>query len=167
MIFCGCVGPAIGIASVWLGRRRIRRPHEAAWQPAAGARVVTPVPLPPLPATGFSWTGGCNVPSDMGRVNASYPLAALLAAHGWARIEMRPRFAQRLFGYHPITYQPSTDTTVFPARTRLGGGGIGFQTGQQPPAYFWTGRINQPTILTALAGCGFDVRWEVSRAKLR
>jgi len=60
---------------------------------------------------------------------------------------------------------PSTDTVVFPARGRLRlGGGIGFQSGAQPPSYFWTSQ--QPTILSALAGCGFTVRWDEALAKL-
>ena len=101
----------------------------------------------------------------MGRFNATYPLSVLLSAPGWARIEMRPCIAQRFFGYQPVTYVPTTDTVVFPVRSRLRlGGGIGIQNGTLPPSYFWTSQ--QPTILSALAGCGFTVKWEEALAEL-
>lgn len=101
LILCGCVGPVLAIAFAYFGNRRIARPHGAAWNTKAGSRTLTPVSLPPLPPTGFRWTGGCNVPGGMGRVNATYPLSLLVAAPGWARIEMRPPIAQRFFGYQP------------------------------------------------------------------
>lgn len=165
LIFCGCVGPVLGIAFTYFGRRRLGRPHGPAWSTNAGSRTLTPVPLPPLPLAGFRWTGGCNVPCPTGRANATYPFSLLLAAPGWARIEMRPGIAQRLIGYQPVTYVPGADTVVFPAGSRLRlGGGIGLQTGVQPPSYFWTNR--QPLILSALAGCGFTVKWEEAVAKL-
>ncbi len=123
----------------------------------------TSTTLPPLPPLGFRWTGGCNVPAQIGRVNATFPFGVLVAAPGWARIEIRPRVAQRLLGYQPATFETNEATNAFPARGRLRAQGIGFQTGLQPPSYFWT--TSQPAILTALAGCGFPVKWEEVRAK--
>ena len=162
LIFLGCIGPPAGIVQVHLARRRMLRPHDPAWKATPDARVLTPSHLPLLPPQGFRWIGGCNVPGGLGRIYASFPLAVLMAAPGWTRIELRPRVAQRLFGYRPVTFEPDTDTTIYPARRGFVRG-VGLQTGRQAPSYFWS--TDQQTILTALAGCGFRVVWVEANAK--
>lgn len=103
--------------------------------------------------------------ASMGRLNASSPLATLRAAPGWARIEIRPALTSRLMGYQAHTFQADTATTAFPVGGRLRTTGIGHQSTNEPPSYFWCS--GREEILTALGGCGFRVDWQEADTKLR
>jgi len=89
----------------------------------------------------------------------------VVAVFAIASVVVATRLSRRLFESPDTAARTTTDTVVFPVRSRLRlGGGIGIQNGTLPPSYFWTSQ--QPTILSALAGCGFTVKWEEALAEL-
>ena len=165
LIGCGLFALLVGGYVAFAGRRARSATYPAVWISGTDGQRISPTALPPLPARGFRWTGGCNVVSTMGgRLNATAPLAVLSAAPGWARLEVRPAILGRLFGFGGHSFQASSNTTVFPASSRLRTTGIGIQTPGEPPVYFWCS--GRELILTALQGCGFHAEWRVVRVKM-
>jgi hypothetical protein len=127
-------------------------------------RTLEPGLHPPWPMGSLGrpakWIGGANVPSPMGRLNATWPLATLELSGAALRLAVTPG---RLFGVKPLSAGPSAVELVFPVRRRLGPVGIALRPPGVPDSYFWTRR--QTEVLAALAAAGFPVSWEEQRPR--
>lgn len=128
-------------------------------------RTLDPGPYPPGPIGSLGgpakWVGGANVPSRMGRLNATWPFATLELSGAAVRLAIVPG---RLFGVKPISAGPSAVELVFPVRGRLGAVGIAIRPPAVPDCYFWTRR--QREVIAALAAAGFPVSWEEQRPRI-
>jgi hypothetical protein len=145
-------------------RRLMDRPQPAAWQDRPTGAALQPCPFPQVPPAAFRWVGGCNVPGNLGRLNATFPLAVPEVAPGSATLRVRPRAIAAIFGAgKPVVFAPAGDLTAFPVRG-LATKGIGLQYASYPAWYFWTGE--REMILTVLATAGFNTSLAEMKARL-
>lgn len=81
------------------------------------------------------FVGGMNVPSALGRFNATWPLATLVITD--EGIRLRPRTFARVFsGDYDV---PLSEIAVaFPLRGLFMTSGVGFELADGAVAYFWT-----------------------------
>jgi hypothetical protein len=98
------------------------------------------------------FVAGMNLPSALGRVNASWPLALLRV--GQQAMEFRPRWFAKLL-MKPVVIRYVDVSADFPVRGRLTAG-VGLQLRDGEAVYFWTNR-EQVRLLEALGGLGVVV----------
>ena len=109
--------------------------------------------------TEVRFVGGMNVPSAMGRANATMPLAELTVRDG--ELVLRPR----LFGAWILTdfaVPLSGIARAYPLRGRVMTAGVGLSLTDGQVAYFWT--FDRAQVLAALASVGVPVESEPQRA---
>ena len=162
---CAVGGWVLGAGSILAARRLMDRPQPAVWQARPTGATLQPCPFPQEAPAAFRWIGGCNVPGNLGRLNATFPLAVLEVAPGSAALRVRPHAMAAVFGAaKPMTFAPAGDLTAFPVRGRLASRGIGLQYAGHPASYFWTGE--REMVLTVLAMAGFNTSWAEMRPRL-
>jgi hypothetical protein len=194
----GCIGVAVGLAlyidqgwpfgvviAVWAV---VATPMSCLWRVRRGRRLRDATrredgltgealtrPAVAVPATcksGSQWTGAADVPTPLGRINATNPLAVLAVVDSTLTLRLRPALLARLqFGVEPLALRPPEVEAVFPARGRFRAPAIGIRPLHGPPSYFLTapGRIrwyfgpwsgDRPAILRTIEAAGFPVQWE-------
>ena len=94
---CAVGGWVLGAGSILAARRLMDRPQPAVWQARPTGATLQPCPFPQEAPAAFRWIGGCNVPGNLGRLNATFPLAVLEVAPGSAALRVRrTRYGCRL-----------------------------------------------------------------------
>ena len=118
------------------------------------------------------WTGAADVPTALGRINATNPLAVLTVAGSTLSLRIRPeRLVRHTAAVEPMVLTPAEVEAVFPARARFRWPAIGIQPRSGPPSYFLTARgrlrwyfgpwsADRGAILTAIERAGFPVEWD-------
>jgi hypothetical protein len=104
------------------------------------------------------WVGAADVPGNMGRLNATTPLAVLELNGPWLTLRIRPQFLSNLFGARALRVEPGGLEAIFPSKGRLRYPAICIRPHGEPPFYFLLG--DRASILTTLAAAGFPVEWE-------
>lgn len=144
---------------------RINRGRERQRDPAARRDVYTGTLLSPRTAVPYgsgvplgSWVGGADVPGNLGRMNASAPLAVLELNGPVLTLRIRPRFLSKLFGMRNLRVEPAGVEAIFAAKGRMRYPAICIRPLGEPPFYFLLG--DRASILTTLAAAGFPVEWE-------
>jgi hypothetical protein len=162
-----CLGAFLNVLLV--GRSRaIDRPGVSQRRGSATGRVLLPTySAAPVAPTEMSWTGGGNVATDMGRMNATWPLA-VLTGHGQDLVlRFQPAVLARMFGVkEPHAWHISNVITAYPVRGRLAAlsSGLAIESTTTPLTYFWTTR--PAAILADLAARGVPVEWAERYYKL-
>ena len=103
------------------------------------------------------WVGAADVPGNLGRMNASTPLAVLELNGPLLTLRVRPRFISKLFGVSTLRVEPDGVEAIFPAKGRLRYPSICIRPHGEPHFYFLLG--DRAWILTTLAAAGFPVEW--------
>lgn len=124
----------------------------------ATGHTITPVTARRI-TDSASWIGGGNVATDIGRMNASWPLAVLDVTDRELTIRFRPKLVTGILGATEARWPVDRVLVVYPVRGRWFrfNKGIAIETASAPLTYFWTRQA--PTILTALAEHGLSVDW--------
>lgn len=152
--------PAMSVVNLLVVGQSVARQQNGAprRRGAPTGRTLAPAPLGPV-GGGASWTGGANVATDLGRMNASAPLAVLSMTGDSLALHLRPKLVGRLFGARPLVWHVDEVLAVYPVRGRLLkiSGGIAVESSTAPLAYFWTRRADE--VLPVLAGHGLPVDW--------
>ena len=157
----------IGLLPVFavLNVRLINRGRERQRDPAARRDVHTGALLSPWATAPYGsgvpfgrWVGAASVPGNLGRMNASTPLAVLELNGPLLTLRIRPRFISKLFGMSTLRVEPDGVEAIFPAKGRLRYPAICIRPRGEPPFYFLLG--DRASILTTLAAAGFPVEWE-------
>lgn len=158
------VGPPLATtANLMLIRRAIARQHvgEPRRRGNATGRVLAPERGPVLaaPEHELVWTGGGNVATDLGRMNATWPLAVLALSANTLTLRFRPELLGRMFGTKSSLWQAGEIIAVYPIRGRLTrlSRGLAIESTTMPVAYFWTSR--PAPILAALGERRMPVDW--------
>jgi hypothetical protein len=150
-------------------RRRLFDPARRT-DPPTGATIEHPS------ATGRAvqdsrWTGGADVPTSFGRVNATNPLGVLELRGTTLVFQIRPvRLVKCQMGIEPLIITPSQVATIYPARSLVRTPAIAIRPLHGPPYYFLTalGRLrwyggpwswDRASILAAIEAAGFPVEW--------
>ncbi|MCW2539929.1 MAG: hypothetical protein JWN95_1654 [Frankiales bacterium] len=150
-------GPLVLTLNVLLVRRGVRRNRGGAAPAILTGRVLAAENA--VPAREPRWTGGGNVATDLGRMNAGSPLAVLELAEGALELRFRPRQLAKVFGAGQSRWQPSDLIEICPVRGRLlrVTRGVAIMVAGRPTSYFWTSRPEP--LLAVLAQAGFPVAW--------
>lgn len=164
-------GPALGVAINLLARKRATAKHPGipCRRGNTTGRILTPPRSrqPSAPNKPSAWTGGGNVATGMGRMNATWPLAVLTVHEDALTIRFRPKLIARCFGMGPYVWHVGEVIVVYPVIGRFLGlsRGLAVESRTTPLVYFWT---QQPEpILTALSGqYGIPVDWTERHIKL-
>lgn len=106
------------------------------------------------------FVGGMNVPSTLGRLNATVPLAVLTIADGRLRLHPRP-FPFPMFTDFEVPLREIA--AAFPLRGTLMTSGVGIELSDGLLAYFWT-LSNQGPVLAALHQHGVRIDQTPRRA---
>ena len=147
---------------VAFGRRRLA-------QPFASRATPTGVVIAPSPPSGAaaepkrSWSGAALVPTALGGINATTPLAELSISDGDVLVRVRPAVLALMFGYRPTPLAPGDTEVVVPV-TRTLAKGIAIRPIGRPATYFFTREV--PQILSELERAGFPVDWSEQRVRL-
>jgi hypothetical protein len=119
------------------------------------------------PGTEARWTGGGNVATELGRINATLPLAVLAISRSELVLRFRPKLITRMFGVTEVRWPVSELLTVYPVRGRYlrFNKGLAIESTAAPLAYFWT---RQPSsVLSSIAERDAPVDWAERYIKLR
>jgi len=149
--------------SAVLNVRLINRRRERQGDPAARRDQHTGTRLSPAPLHYASdmaygrWVGAADIPGNLGRTNASTPLAVLELNVTVLTLRVRPQFLSRLFGMGTLSVEPPGVEAIYPAKGRLRYPAICIRPRGQPPFYFLV--RDRASILTTLAAAGFPVDW--------
>jgi hypothetical protein len=148
--------------------RAIDRPGVSRRRGSVTGRVLLPTySAAPAAPWEVSWTGGGNVATGMGRMNATWPLA-VLTTHGQDLVlRFRPAVLARMLGVtEPFAWHISDVITAYPVRGRLVAlsYGLAIESTTTPLAYFWTTR--PAAILADLSARGVPVDWTERYVKL-
>jgi hypothetical protein len=113
------------------------------------------------------WLGVVHMPSAMGYVHATKPLAVLEVSPGRIRLWLRPAIIRAAFGVETLDATAGQHVVVSPARrtARRELGGIEIRCPGRPPFYFWSSEYTK--VLAEVAAAGFEVsdqEWEPWRA---
>lgn len=150
--------PAASVVNFLLIKRATeRQPRDASHRRGSTTgRTLMPVPAPP---PGHDWTGGANLATDLGRVNATWPLAKLTVSEHLLAIHIRPKLLAGLLGATWSSWPPDQLLTLYPVRGKWFSfnTGIAIEGSSSPLAYFWTRR--PADVLTVLARHGLPVDW--------
>ncbi|HUC12920.1 MAG TPA: hypothetical protein VMS00_00575 [Acidimicrobiales bacterium] len=148
-----------------LNIRLINRGRERQRDPAARRDVRTGTLLSPRTTVPYGsgvafgrWVGAASVPSNLGRMNASTPLAVLELNGPLLTLRIRPQVLSKLFGVQALRVEPGGVEAIFPAKGRLRYPAICIRPRGEPPFYFLLG--DRASILTTLAAAGFPIEWE-------
>jgi hypothetical protein len=166
------VGPSLGVGiNLFLRKRAIagQQPGIPRQRAKTTGRTLAPPrtrrPLPPNRSP--AWTGGGNMATEMGRMNATWPLAVLTVHEDALTIRFRPKLIARCFGVGPCVWHVGEVIVVYPVIGRLIGltRGLAIESHTMPRVYFWT---QQPEpILSMLNGqYGIPVDWTERHIKL-
>lgn len=165
------VGPTLATGfNAFLVRRSIA--GQRAGTPQRGGEVTGRALAPPQPATPsarvreMTWSGGGAVATDLGRMNATWPLAVLTVRECTITLRFRPKLIGRMFGANPSVWRDGEIIAVYPVRGRLVrlNRGLAIESTTMPLAYFWT-RHPEP-VLAALGEHGVPVDWDERHIKL-
>lgn len=151
---------------VAFGRRRLAQPFTARATPTGA--VVAPVPPgPPMfavdPSARRAWNGSALVPTALGGMNASAPLAELSISGAGLQVRVRPAVVSLAFGYRPTVLAPSDVEMVLPVTRTISKGVAILQEGR-PPTYCFN--VPAAQILGELQQAGFPVDWREQRVRL-
>jgi hypothetical protein len=106
----------------------------------------------------WTWTGGGNVPGSIGRVNATFPFAALELSGSALTLRIRPKAIGGIFGAGSFTWMASDLVVIYPVRDRW----VRFNRGLAIESaaglcYFWA--VQPEPLLAALERHHFPVSW--------
>jgi hypothetical protein len=174
--------PVLVVVNIWMvNRRRERQADPAGRRDGRTGTVLAPKQViqgGPYAVSG-RWVGAANVPGDLGRMNATTPLAVLELSDGVLTLRLRPQLFARVFGARNLRVEPLGVEAIFPSKVRMRSPGIRMGLGVEaistakgrmrspaicirpsgePPFYFLLG--DRASILTTLAAAGFPVEWE-------
>jgi hypothetical protein len=139
--------------------KRARQADLAARRDVPTGRWISPQPTSyGAPPSAARWTGAADIPGELGRMNASTPLAVLELTGSQLTLRIRPSFLSKLFGMSELHVVPGDVDAVFPAKGRLRSPAICVRPHGQPPFYFLLG--DRSSILTSIAAAGFPVEWQ-------
>jgi hypothetical protein len=173
IVFWALVGSPLFLRRQLRNGRRLHDPTERRDQ--LTGRTLTPPAVVEGVVTGkraAQWTGAADVPTFLGRINATNPLARLELGDSALTLRLRPAFLIRWqFACEPLVLSPSEVEGVFPARGRLRAPAIGIRPLHGPPSYFLTApgpvrwyfgawSADRASILSAMSEAGFPVEWE-------
>ena len=117
------------------------------------------------------WTGAADVPTPLGRVNATNPLGVLELRDTTLTFQLRPVWlAKWQMGIEPLIVTPSQVAAIYPARSLIRTPAIAVRPLHGPPYYLLTalGRLrwygghwswDRASILAAMEAAGFPVDW--------
>jgi hypothetical protein len=144
---------------------RINRARERQRDPAARRDVHTGTLLSAQTTVSYGsgvpfghWVGAADVPGNLGRMNATTPLAVLELNGPLLTLRIRPQLLSKLFGVRVLLVEPGGVEAIFPAKGRIRYPAICIRPHGEPPFYFLLG--DRTSILTTLAAAGFPVEWE-------
>lgn len=114
---------------------------------------------PSAPERELVWSGGANVATDHGRMNATSPLAVMTLTQSALTLGFRPKLVGRVFGLTTSLWRPGEIVAVYPVRGRLlrFNRGLAIESTTLPLAYFWTKRPE--AVLAALGEHDVPVDW--------
>jgi hypothetical protein len=148
----------LNILNVNRARERQRDPDNRRDVPT-GASVAPLARAWDRPTAGLArWVGAADVPGNLGRVNATTPLAVLELSGSSLMLRIRPQLLSRFFGIRALRVEPAGVDAIFPAKGRLRASAICIRPHGLPPFYFLVG--DRASILTTLGAAGFPVEWE-------
>jgi hypothetical protein len=101
MLVCGPLGVTLNALLV---RRNMQRQRDRIAPGVLTGRVLEEPTGVPIAADEPRWTGGGNVSTDVGRMNAGSPLAVLGLTGGNLELRFRPRRLAALFGAGPCRW---------------------------------------------------------------
>lgn len=123
-----------------INRRRERQGDQEARRDDHTGTRLSPTPLPYVSGTPQGrWVGAADVPGNLGRMNASTPLAVLELNGNVLTLRVRPHFLVRLFGMSTLRVEPSGVESIFPAKGRLRYSAVCIRPQGRPPFYFLLG----------------------------
>ena len=176
-LFCLLTLQSIGILGLWVfiplavvlaltglqiaaGRRRLMRPF-AAYASPTGAVILPPPPWTTASAGGGPgsagvWVGAALVPTALGGMRASTPLAQLVVGRGDLVVRIRPAILSLMFGYQPAELTPQEVEVVVPVVGRFDRG-VAIRPHGRPATYFVADDVWR--ILHELETAGFPVDW--------
>lgn len=158
-----------GFNAFWVKRSIARkRPGAPERRGNATGRTLTP-PQPATPSTPrqeMAWSGGGVVTTDLGRINATWPMAVLAVRECIVTLRFRPKLIGRMFSVTPSVWRDGEVIAVYPVRGRLVrlNRGVAIESTTMPLTYFWT-RHPEP-VLAALSEHGLPVDWVERNIKL-
>jgi hypothetical protein len=132
----------IGLTPVFavLNIVRVNRARQRQADPAARRDVHTGALLSPLSTIPYDsgvpsgrWVGAADVAGNLGRMNASVPLAVLELNGPLLTLQIRPQFLSRLFGMRTLRVAPLGVEAIFPAKGRLRYSAICIRPHGEPP----------------------------------
>jgi hypothetical protein len=152
--------PAMSAANVFVIKQSVGRQQNGMprRQGAHTGRTLLPLQVFP-PGGAISWTGGASIATDLGRVNASSPLAVLSVTGRTLELRLRPKAIGGLVGSRQSPWQFDELLTIYPVRGKWFrfNQGVAVEAISSPLSYFWT---RQPAeVLTVLAQHGLPVDW--------
>ena len=179
-ILVSLFGP--GLLAVWalvaigtgvqaaIGRQRMTKPFATRATPTGF--VIPPPPPSRLIAGGDAprraWSGAALLPTALGGMAASAPLAELSIGDGELTVRVRPALFALLFGYRTTTLGFSECEGVLPvtrtAGKGLAGKGVAILPKGRSAMYFFTSEV--PQILSELQHAGFPADWREQKVRL-
>jgi hypothetical protein len=159
LISLSLIGGVIGAGFIVLGQQSMARAAALSSQRSgalanAFADGKDPSKKTKADAVQTRWVGSASVPSSLGYVVVTQPLAVLEVRQTGLSFRVRPRLARTIFGIKDLVVIPGNGVVVFPAR-RLGAVGVEVRIPEQPSYYFWTKRRNE--VMATAASLGLEV----------
>lgn len=111
------------------------------------------------------WVGAGTMPSSLGYMQATIPLAVMELSGRRLVVRLRPRLLGKITGTNSLEIEPASGVTVLPVRSNWTWQGMEIRVQGRQSYYFWTRK--RAEIMAALAAAGFDISSEEAQMRSR